>query len=217
MRKLVVLGCGGHARVCIDLLQRFDDFELVGCTGILAPEVDPLGLPYLGSDEVLPGLRRAGVTHAFVAIGDNARRAKTLAEARATGFELASAVSVNASISETAHIGSGVAVMAGSVINTGATIGDGAIINTHAMVDHECQIGPTAHIAPGVALAGNVAVGEGALMGIGSCASPGASVGEWSVVGAGAAVITDIPAFATAVGVPARVIRTSRAEGVDAL
>src|SRR5712691_3349634 len=119
MMKLVVLGCGGHARVCIDLLQRRDDFEFVGCTGIFAPEVDPLGLPYLGSDELLSGLHRTGVTHAFVAIGDNARRSRKLAEARTIGFELASAVSMNASISETAHIGSGVAVMDGAVINTG--------------------------------------------------------------------------------------------------
>jgi acetyltransferase-like isoleucine patch superfamily enzyme len=33
------------------------------------------------------------------------------------------------------------------------------------------------------------------------------SVGEWSIVGAGAVVIRDIPPGCTAVGVPARVIK----------
>jgi acetyltransferase EpsM len=38
------------------------------------------------------------------------------------------------------------------------------------------------------------------------------SIGSWTVIGAGAAVVHDIPANVTAVGVPARVIKT-RKEG----
>jgi acetyltransferase EpsM len=33
------------------------------------------------------------------------------------------------------------------------------------------------------------------------------TVGEWTIVGAGAVVIADLPADVTAVGVPARIIR----------
>jgi acetyltransferase-like isoleucine patch superfamily enzyme len=36
----------------------------------------------------------------------------------------------------------------------------------------------------------------------------GISIGPWTVVGAGAAVVRDLPANVTAVGVPARVIKT---------
>ena len=35
----------------------------------------------------------------------------------------------------------------------------------------------------------------------------GISIGRWSVIGAGAVVIEDIPAGSTAVGVPAKVIK----------
>ena len=41
-------------------------------------------------------------------------------------------------------------------------------------------------------------------MGVGSSALPGVRVGEWTTVGAGAAVIGDLSAGITAVGVPAR-------------
>jgi len=37
-------------------------------------------------------------------------------------------------------------------------------------------------------------------------------VGEWSIVGAGAAVVKDVPPNVTVVGIPARVMRT-RPEG----
>ncbi len=47
-------------------------------------------------------------------------------------------------------------------------------------------------------------VGQGALVGIGATVMPGRSVGDWSVVGAGACVIEDVPAGVTVVGVPAK-------------
>jgi len=39
-------------------------------------------------------------------------------------------------------------------------------------------------------------------------------IGEWSVIGAGATVVDDIPAYSVAVGVPARVIKKVRSEGL---
>ncbi len=79
--------------------------------------------------------------------------------------------------------------------------------NTNAAVDHDCLIGDYAHVGPGVSLAGNVTVGEGAFLGIGSVAIMGSTIGRWSTVGAGAAVVHDIPDNVTAVGLPARIIK----------
>jgi UDP-perosamine 4-acetyltransferase len=57
-------------------------------------------------------------------------------------------------------------------------------------------------------LGGNVVVGEGAFLGVGTMVIPGIRIGRWSVVGAGAVVTKDLPDDCTAVGVPARVIKT---------
>jgi len=51
-------------------------------------------------------------------------------------------------------------------------------------------------------------VGEGTFIGLGSSVIPGIRIGRWSVIGAGAAVTEDLPDNCTAVGVPARVIKT---------
>ena len=53
---------------------------------------------------------------------------------------------------------------------------------------------------------------SGAFIGIGANIIQCLSVGDYAVVGAGAAVIQDIPEYATAVGVPAKVIKVAQRE-----
>ncbi len=69
------------------------------------------------------------------------------------------------------------------------------------------QIRSFAHIGPGAVLAGNVKVGEGAFVGANSVVRQGLKIGAFAVVGAGAVVIKDVPAKATVVGNPARILR----------
>ena len=45
------------------------------------------------------------------------------------------------------------------------------------------------------------------MLGIGSVAIPGVRIGAWTTVGAGAAVVRDVPDRVVAMGVPARVKR----------
>jgi acetyltransferase-like isoleucine patch superfamily enzyme len=52
-----------------------------------------------------------------------------------------------------------------------------------------------------------VAIGDDADLGIGSIVLPGVTIGRGVQVGAGAVVIRDLPDYAVAAGVPARVIR----------
>ena len=55
-----------------------------------------------------------------------------------------------------------------------------------------------------------VAVGDGAWIGAGAKILDGISVGARAIIGAGAVVRCDVPPFATAVGVPARVLMATR-------
>jgi len=199
--RLLVVGAGGHAKVVIDAAEEagLDIAGVVGAPGD-APEI--LGHP-VSHD-------RAGLSaDAFVvAIGDNATRSRIFNEYLAAGFAPASVVHPSAIVGRQALIGDGAFVAAGVVINAGARIGADAILNTGCTVDHDCIVGEHAHIGPQAALCGSVTLGEGVLLGVGSCASPGVSVGEWTVVGAGAAIVDDLPAHAVCVGVPARPVRS---------
>jgi acetyltransferase-like isoleucine patch superfamily enzyme len=69
-------------------------------------------------------------------------------------------------------------------------------------------------VAPGAHISGAVHVEEGADVGTGASVIQGITVGAWSVVGAGAAVVRDVEPHTTVVGVPASVIE--RREGHEA-
>jgi len=201
---VLILGCGGHAKVVIEVLEQMEGFSIHGCIGA-DPAPDRLfGYPVLGPDTLLAEIRRGGVRHAFVAVGDNALRRKLTRLAREMDFQLIRAVSRHAIVSPRSRIEEGAAVLPGAVLNADTTIGQGAIVNTGATVDHDCRVGNYAHIAPGVHLAGAVSVGEGTLIGVGASVLPGMKLGEWAVVGAGAVVTADVPGGLTVVGIPAR-------------
>lgn len=208
--SIVVIGAGGHAKVCIESLRAAG--EVVDfCVGGGGDPVDCLGVVVLEGDHHLERLRTEGYGRAFVALGSNRLRAKLGAVVRRLGYELVNAIHPQAVVSPSARIGAGVAIMAGAVINAEAEIGDLAIVNTGATVDHDCRIGTAAHVAPQTALAGCVVVGDGAFLGAGVRAIPGVTIGVNAVVGSGAVVISDIGQGVTAVGVPARVIKQQNA------
>ena len=51
-------------------------------------------------------------------------------------------------------------------------------------------------------------MGEGTHIGAGATIIQGIRIGKWCTIGAGAVVINHIPDFSTAVGCPAKVIKT---------
>ncbi|MFA6230595.1 MAG: acetyltransferase [Rhodanobacter sp.] len=209
---IVVIGGGGHAKVCVELLRAMG--EIVDyCIGGEDSADACAGVPVLKGDEHIERLREIGYQEAFVAIGCNRLRERLAALAVGQGYRLVNAVSPGASISPSARLGLGVAIMAGVVINADATISDLAIINTGATIDHDCHIGRAAHIAPQCGLAGNVTVGAGSFLGIGCKVIPGLSIGEHATLGAGSVVISHIPASVIAVGVPAGIIKSKHPLG----
>jgi acetyltransferase-like isoleucine patch superfamily enzyme len=81
------------------------------------------------------------------------------------------------------------------------------MLSTGCTVDHNCRIGDYAHVSPGANIAGGVVVGEGAYLAIGTFAIPCCWMVAWRVVGAGAAVVKDIPEKCVAMGVPTKAVK----------
>lgn len=208
MKKLLIIGSGGHAKVVLDILKSDykNKFEIVGLISN-----DPVGskindIKVVGNDSDLERYKNKA-DYTFVAIGDNLKRYKISKKLKRLGFQLISIISKNSFISSSCIIDNNVVIMPGVVINTSSVINEGCIINTSSSIDHDCYIGSYSHVAPGVHLAGSVQLGEGVFLGVGVSIIPKIKIGSWSLVGAGSCVVKDIPEKTLSYGVPAKVIK----------
>jgi sugar O-acyltransferase (sialic acid O-acetyltransferase NeuD family) len=210
MPDIVVLGGGGHAKVLISVLKRLQTYAVLGYTD---PEDNGvvLGVPYLGTDEVLDTVRASRPSCA-AAIGIGTVRPSPLRAERRRfleklGFALPPIVSPAATVNEDVSIGEGTVVFDGVVINPGCRIGDCVILNTHCTVEHDCRVEDYVHVAPGATISGGVRVGAGSMVGAGATVIHSVSICEDCLIGAGATVTEDIVEPGVYVGTPARRIR----------
>lgn len=206
----IIVGCGGHGRVVLDILTAAGDHHIVGFVDsnpdLFGRRVD--GREVFGDVSVLDDLRRShGVDAAVVAIGNNGVRREYSELCERSGLTLINAIHPSANIARNATLGRNVVVAAGALVCAHCQIGDSVILNTGSIVDHESMIGTATHVCPGARVAGRVAIDSGAFVGIGSTVVQNIRIGCEAVVGAGAVVIRDVPPLTTVVGVPAKPIK----------
>lgn len=192
--SILLLGAGGHAKACIDVIEQAGCFTVSGLIG-QHREIGALvlGYPVLGADTDLPALR-ASHNHALVSVGqiktpEHRRRLFALLEQCA--YEAPVVVSPRAYVSPHASIGAGSIVMHGAVINAGAVVGRNCIINSQALVEHDVVIEDHCHIATAAVLNGGVHIGTGTFIGSHSCVRQELTIGEYCLIGMGQRVLAD--------------------------
>lgn len=190
--RILLIGAGGHARSCIDVIETAGRFAIAGLVGTRG-EVGQRVLAYeiVGTDDEFERLRSlAGA--ALVAIGqirDPEPRIRAFELAHRAGFRLPPIVSTRAHLSRHAAIGAGTAVMHGAVVNVGAVIGKNCIINSQALVEHDAIIGDHCHVSTGARVNGGARVGAGSFIGSGAVLREGVEVAPRSFIHMGELVL----------------------------
>lgn len=189
---LILIGAGGHARSCIDVIEQHGGFRIAGLVGH-THELHTVHLSYsvIATDEALSELARQ-YYFAIVTVGQIYSpdiRVHLYQEAMRAGFKLPTVISPSAQVSKHAHIGAGSIVMHGAIVNSGAQVGNNCIINTRSLVEHDSVIGDHCHISTGAIVNGATNVGAGSFIGSASVLKQGVRVGSRCIVGMGAVVL----------------------------
>jgi acetyltransferase EpsM len=154
MKKIGIIGAGGHARVIADALSNSSEYELAG----FFDDSIAIGSPVFGDVKVLGTIadftsKKSQLDAFIIGIGDNVLRKKIVAEA--IGVEWVAIIHPQSIIASNARIEQGAVILAGAVINSNSRIGKHSIINSNVVVDHDCQVGEFTHLAIGTLLGSN--------------------------------------------------------------
>lgn len=195
--NLVILGGGGHGRMCIDIIERNN---FLGIKGILDPNI-PVGTmikgyPVLGDSDILLDLYQSGVTNAVIGIGavtNPLLREKLFRMLKDIGFSLPNLIHPDASVEKTVRMGEGNQILQSAIVGSDVLITDNCIINSGAVVSHESVLESNAHITPGAVLGGDVGIGENTIIGMGSTVYLGKKVGKNVIIYNGVNIFDNVP------------------------
>lgn len=191
---ILLLGAGGHARSCIDVIEQEGRFRIAGLVGF-PDEVgtSQLGYTVLGSDVDLQRLFHK-YDRVLITVGQVKSpqvRIRLFALARAHRRELPTIVSPQAYVSRHATLGAGTVVKHGVVVNSNARVGENCILNTGVIVDHDTVVGEHSHISTSAVLNGSVCIGAGTFIGSNVCVREGVHIGDRCVIGMGQIIVAD--------------------------
>jgi sugar O-acyltransferase (sialic acid O-acetyltransferase NeuD family) len=189
--KLLLIGSGGHAHACIDVIEMQGQYQIGGLVGLPGEMgIKHLGYSVIAVDSDLPELAKL-YQYALISVGQirsPSVRMRLYQRSVDLGFQFPVVVAPSAHVSRHATIGSGTIVMHGAIVNAGSRVGDNCIINTRALVEHDATVEDHCHISTGAILNGDVRIGAGSYIGSGSVVKEGVLLGKACLVGMGVSV-----------------------------
>ena len=215
--KILLVGCGRHARMIIDNIEEIGDIEILGIVSDSREDIgkDLYGHPIIGTNEDIDDIfvRHKDLTGYFLGIGQlsdgNMRVRESMAKKLDEKYRAINIIHPLAIVSKHAKIGYGNIFEAYTKVANGAVVGNHCIVNSFSAINHDQIIGNNVLIAGNVSMAGK-GVGDNTIIADGASVGYLKSVGKNCIVGDGAVITKDLPDGSIAVGNPARILRRNK-------
>lgn len=193
---LVIYGGGGHAKMCVELINQSNTFKV---KGIIDDNI-PIGtaifeVPVLGSEFHLDQFIKQGLTKITLGIGavlNHDLRNKLFAKLKSKKLDIPTIIHPSAMVEPSVKLGEGNQIMQGAIIGSNVQIGDNCIINSGCIISHDAIIGNHVHIAPGAIIAGGVTIGDHTIVGMGVTVFLGLNIGANVIVYNGVHVFNNV-------------------------
>ncbi len=141
MKKLLIIGAGGHGRVVAEVAEATGKYEVIRF-------VDDNCQDAVGKISDLAVLHE-NYDSAFVGIGDNRLRGVLIRQLEEIGYEVPVLIHPTAYVSKSAKIKKGTVVEPKALVNANSRIGTGCIISVGAIIDHNVELGDCVHTNAG--------------------------------------------------------------------
>ncbi|MGA1845391.1 MAG: acetyltransferase [bacterium] len=210
MQNIAIWGAGGFGREVAWLIEEINKADRVfNIIGFLDDQVSLIGqeingYPVIGGLDYLS--KNEGIA-VVMAVGDPVTRFRMLARIQGMSLTFPNLIHPSVIKGRMIEMGVGNVICAGAIITENITIGDFCQFNLKTTIGHDVKLGDFTTSACSVDFAGYSSTGFGVYIGNQATLLPSVSVGDLSIIGAGAVVNKDIPDGVVAVGVPARAIK----------
>lgn len=211
MERLAIVGSGGFAREILTLINDINlytpKFEIVGFVDIDKTKTIH-GYSVIGGDDEIN--KATEPISLVIAVGEP--KIKEKIRIKYTNPKISFPTLIHPSViigdSESIKMGMGCIICAGCILTTDIILQDFVTLNLQCTVGHDTVISDYSSFMPSVNISGEVKVDRSVYVGTGTKIINQVSIGENTIVGAGAVVAKSLPANCTAVGVPAKPIKS---------
>ncbi|CUN70917.1 MULTISPECIES: acetyltransferase [Clostridium] len=215
MKNIVIIGAGGVGREVSLIIQQINELEQTwNLLGFIDDNTDNWG-KVINGYSVIGGIDSleflSNDTYIVIAIANYEVKKKIVNKVN-NKFKFATIVHPKVWIHDYMTVGQGTIIYEGAILTANIEIGNHVIISPKCGVGHDSIIKDYVSLLWNVNVSGNDLIEEGVMMGSGSTVIQGKKIGKGSIIGAGAVVVNDIESFSTAVGVPAKVIKSDKSK-----
>ena len=188
MKKIILIGGGGHCASVIDVIEQENKFKIAGIidkSSKIGKKL--LGYHVIGEDSDLQSLSKK-YNYALVTVGQIKSpklRIKLFEKILNAGFQIPTIISPRAYVAQGSSIGKGTVIMHDALINNNSFIGKNCIINSKALVEHDVVIEDHCHISTNAIINGEVRLCKESFIGSGSIIADGRIINSNSFIKAG--------------------------------
>lgn len=209
MKDLIIFGASGFGREVAWLVERINKVSATwNLLGFMDDNeeiqgIDINGYRVLGGTAAVDDYPDA---YYVCAVGASKVREKIIDNMKTVNpnIRFATVIDPSVEMSGLVTIGEGTIICAHTIITVNIMIGSHVIINLDCTIGHDAVLNDFVTLYPSVNVSGMTNIGRCSELGTGMQIIQGKTVGDYSIVGAGAVVVKDINEPGTYIGVPAR-------------
>lgn len=195
MKKLALIGGGGHCHSCIDVIESTGQWKIEAIVDLPEKRGEKvLNYQINASDEDIPKLVEEGL-YFLITLGQiktASIRRKIFDNLKSLNAPLATIIAPTAHISPYTKIGEGTIILHQAIVNANTVVGKNCIINTKALLEHDVRIANHCHISTASVINGGVEIDEGTFIGSNAVTKEYIKIGKQAIVGAGSRVLKNI-------------------------